>query len=113
MMPSSPNRPCSALKATSGLSFASVSRDVAIDIEPGDGKPLGFEGLRAGLARAQRNLALRREAAHEDGDMLGHDVIPIEFGKVSSPNRTKMFHVKHFGTIDGLGKCTRARRGEI
>jgi hypothetical protein len=24
-----------------------------------------------------------------------------------------MFHVKHFGTIDGLRKCTFARRGAI
>jgi hypothetical protein len=32
---------------------------------------------------------------------------------VSGPNRTKMFHVKHFGTIDGLRKRTFAKRGEV
>ena len=30
-----------------------------------------------------------------------------------SPDRTKMFHVKHFGTIDGLCKRTFAARGKI
>jgi hypothetical protein len=33
--------------------------------------------------------------------------------KEISPNRTKVFHVKRFGTIDGLRERTFAKRGQI
>ena len=59
MMPSSPKRPCSALKATSGRSFARVSRNVAIDIDAGDVKALRLERLgdrpRPSAARRRRS----------------------------------------------------------
>jgi hypothetical protein len=35
------------------------------------------------------------------------------FCKVFGPNRTKMFHVKHFRTVDGLRKRTFAMRGLV
>jgi len=36
-----------------------------------------------------------------------------QFCPVSGPNRTKLFHVKHFGPIDALRINTFARRGEV
>jgi hypothetical protein len=36
-----------------------------------------------------------------------------QFCPVLPSNRTKVFHVKRFGPIDGLRKCTFARRGEV
>jgi hypothetical protein len=35
------------------------------------------------------------------------------FCPISGSNRTKVFHVKHFGTIDGLGKRTFAARWTV
>jgi hypothetical protein len=44
--------------------------------------------------------------------LRGFLVIP-PFCKVFGTDRTKMFHVKHFGTIDGLRKRTSARRSAL
>ena len=91
MMPSSPKRPCRALKATSGLELGQHIGDVAIDIDAGDAKAFGFERLGAGLARAQRNLPLRREPAHQHRDMSFHLL-------VSSPMRwTDSFRAASLG----------------
>jgi hypothetical protein len=36
-----------------------------------------------------------------------------QFCKEIPPNRTKLFHVKQFGTIDSPRECTFAMRGKI
>jgi hypothetical protein len=55
--------------------------DVSVDIDTGDFVAFGFERCRAGLARAQRHVALHRKAAHQHGDVFGHANNP--FGRVT------------------------------
>src|SRR5712672_502635 len=49
-------------------------RHVAVDVDAGDPIALALERIRAGLAGAQRDLALRRPAAHQHRDVFGHDL---------------------------------------
>ena len=70
-VPSSPGRPCSTLSAASGLSWRKRRGDVAVDVDAADAVAAGaLERVGAGLARAQRHLALGRPASHQDRDVL-------------------------------------------
>ena len=48
--PSSPQRPCSALKQTSGVKLGELLRQVAADVDAGDAIAFAFERGGAGLA---------------------------------------------------------------
>ena len=50
--------------------------DVARDVDAGDPKPLAFQRAGAGFARSQRHLSLGRPAAHQDCDVLAHELLP-------------------------------------
>jgi hypothetical protein len=41
------------------------------------------------------------------------DISAISFVRFAPPNRTKVFHVKHFGTMDGLRKSIITRRRAV
>jgi hypothetical protein len=41
------------------------------------------------------------------------DISSINFVRFYPLNRTKVFHVKRFGTIDTLRKCTFTKRREV
>ena len=84
MVPSSPNGPCSALKATSGFSSASTDADIAADIDAGDAVALGFERVGAGLSRRQRHRPLGRKSAHQHRDVLRHRLHPLAARTCSS-----------------------------
>ena len=55
-----------------GLERREHARDVAADIDPGDAIALPLRRVGAGLAGAQRDLALGRPASHQNRDVLGH-----------------------------------------
>ena len=63
-----------------GLERAQHGRDVAADIDAGDAVAGALERVGAGLAGAQRDLALRRPAAHQNGDVLAHAALPLRSG---------------------------------
>jgi len=107
----SPYRPCSALKATSGLSFASVSAMLRSTSSFVTTKP-SVRGLRAGLAEHSDTSRSAERPPMRTATCLVM-ITNHQFGKVFGANRTKVFHVKRFGTIDDQGEMTRARRGEI
>ena len=71
-MPSSPGRPCSTLSATSGLAAVSAAAISRRHIDRRDAIAAPRKRIGAGLAGAQRNVALGRPASHENGDVLGH-----------------------------------------
>ena len=55
-----------------GFGGAQGRRDVAGDVDRGDPVAEAPKRCGAGLAGAQRNVALRRPAPHQNGDVLGH-----------------------------------------
>ena len=55
-----------------GLERLQHGRDFAADIDARDAEALPLQRVGAGLAGTQRNLALRRPASHQDGDVLAH-----------------------------------------
>ena len=69
IVPSSPKRPCSALKTTSGFSSASFCGDVALHVDARDAKADALQRCGARLAGTQRHFALDRPSAHQDRDV--------------------------------------------
>ncbi len=55
-----------------GLGFAQGGGDVAIGVDRGNAIAEANKRIGTGFARAQRNIALRRPASHQNGDVLGH-----------------------------------------
>ena len=72
--------PMQRVKGDVGFQLRQLGGDVARDIDFRDLETFGAQGPGAAGARAQRNLALSRPAAHQDGDMLCHVRGPDRFG---------------------------------
>ena len=62
-----------------GLDGGEHRRDVAADIERRHAIALAHQRISAGLAGAQRDLALGRPASHQNGDVLAH-IAPVPRG---------------------------------
>ena len=70
IVPSSPNGPCSALKATSGLRIRKHRADIAIDVHAGDAIAFGLERVGAGISRRERHRPLRRKPTQQHRNVL-------------------------------------------
>ena len=66
-------RPVQGVEGDIRLHVIEVAGDIAGDIDGRDFEPLALERLGAGRARSQRHLALAGQAAHQYGDVFGHD----------------------------------------
>ena len=59
-----------------GLQSGQHVADVARDVDAGDPVALAFQRAGAGFARSQRHLSFGRPAAHQDCDVLAHELLP-------------------------------------
>ena len=75
--PSSPHAPCRALKHDVGLERGQHLGEVAAGVDAADPGAQPLQRVGAGRAGDQADLALGRQAAHQDGDVKAFESAAI------------------------------------